>query len=88
MKKLASLTLALAVAAEPAFAQVAGGGGGAFQSVYQWFMTNVWAGVALFGVVAIGVMVLAGRFAWMIIAALVAGGLIIKYAPDIAALIT
>ncbi len=85
-----ALVLALAAAAvlglsaDPAFAQSAGGGGGAFTSIYDWFMTNVWAGVVLLGVVAVGVMFWLGRAAIYVIALGAMGGLIVKFAPDIA----
>ena len=44
--------------------------------------------MALLAVVAIGCMILFGRFAWYVIAGVIGGGLVIKYAADIAALIT
>lgn len=82
---LAAAALALA-ATDPAMAQVAGGGGGsAFTSVYQWFMSNVWAGIVLLGIVATGVMFWFGKAAVYVIAIGALGGLIVKFAPDIQA---
>lgn len=92
-KRKAGLALAVAalalVAAEPALAQAAaGGGGGAFTSVYNWFMTNVWAGIVLLGVVCVGLMFWFGKIAVFIIAMAAAGGLVVKFAPDIQAFFT
>ena len=85
---LAAAALALA-AADPAMAQVAGGGGGgAFTSVYQWFMSNIWAGIVLLGIVCVGVMYWLGKAAVFVIATGAIGGLIVKFAPDIAAFFT
>ena len=80
---LAAATLAL-VAAEPAMAQVVGGGGGgAFTSVYSWFMSNIWAGIVLLGIVCVGFMFWFGKAAVWIIGLGAIGGLIVKFAPDI-----
>lgn len=74
------------LASEPAMAQVAGGGGsGALTSVYTWFMTNVWAGLTLLGVVCVGLLFWLGRAAIYVIAMGAVGGLVVKFAPDIAA---
>ena len=79
----AVLTLA---AAGPALAATAGGGGGgALSSVYNWFMSNVWAGLTLLGVICVGLLFWLGRAAVFIIAMGAIGGLIVKFAPDIAA---
>lgn len=96
-KRKASLAVAVAVAAlalvavEPALAQPAAGpstAGGAFTSVYNWFMTNVWAGMVLLGVVCVGLMFWFGKIAVFIIAMAAAGGLVVKFAPDIQAFFT
>lgn len=82
---LAVAALSLVVAA-PAMAQAAAGGaGGAFTNVYNWFMTNVWAGLTLMGVVCVGLMFWLGRAAIFVIAMAAIGGLIVKFAPDISA---
>ncbi len=82
---LAAAALALA-ATDPAMAQVAGGGGGgAFTSVYGWFMSNIWAGIVLLGIVCVGFMFWLGKAAVYVIALGAIGGLIVKFAPDIQA---
>ena len=80
-----ALAAALAlVAAEPAMAQVAaGGGGGAASAVYGWFMSTVWAGIVLIGVVCVGVMFWFGKAAVWVIGIAAIGGLVVKFAPDI-----
>ena len=92
-KRSATLALAAAVlaiaAADPAMAQVAGGGGGgAFTAVYQWFMANIWLGLVMLGIVCVGVMFWLGKAAVYVIALGAMGGLIVKFAPDIAAFFT
>lgn len=89
-KRKVGLALAVAalalVAAEPALAQAAGGGGsGAFTSIYNWFLTNVWAGIVLLGIVCVGLMFWLGKAAVYLIAMGAIGGLIVKFAPDIQA---
>lgn len=83
---LAAATVALLASPHAAHAQAAvGGGGGGFNQVYNWFMTNVWAGIVLLGVVVVGLMFWLGRAAVYVIALGAVGGLIVKFAPDIAA---
>ena len=83
---LAVAAALLLVAPDAAQAQPAVGGGGAgFGQVYQWFMANVWAGIVLLGVVVVGLMFWLGRAAVYVIALGALGGLIVKFAPDIAA---
>lgn len=87
--KTAALVAAVAVlalaAADPASAATASGGNGALTSVYNWFISNVWAGLTLLGVVCVGLMFWLGRAAVYVIALGAVGGLIVKFAPDIAA---
>ena len=73
------------LSSEPAMAQAAVGGAGGFNQAYQWFMSNVWAGIVLMGVVCVGLMFWLGRAAIYVIALGAIGGLIVKFAPDIAA---
>lgn len=81
-------TAAILFGSEPALAQAATGGAGGFSQAYQWFMTNVWAGIVLLGVVIVGLMFWLGRAAIYVIALGAIGGLIVKFAPDIAAFFT
>ena len=76
---------AILLTSEPAMAQAAVGGSGGFNQAYQWFMSNVWAGIVLMGVVCVGLMFWLGRAAIYVIAIGAIGGLIVKFAPDIAA---
>ena len=89
-KRGAAVALAafILAATDPAMAQVATGGGGAASQVYGWFMSNVWAGIVLIGVVCVGVMFWLGKAAVYVIALGAVGGLIVKFAPDIAAFFT
>lgn len=93
-KRKVGLALAVAalalVAAEPALAQAAGPStaGGAFTSIYNWFITNVWAGIVLLGIVCVGLLFWFGKAAVYIIAMGAIGGLIVKFAPDIQAFFT
>lgn len=76
---------AILLSSEPAMAQAAVGGSGGVSQAYQWFMSNVWAGIVLMGVVCVGLMFWLGRAAIYVIALGAIGGLIVKFAPDIAA---
>ena len=73
---------AILLGSQPAFAQIAGGGGSA-EALYAWFMQNIWAGILLVGIVALGAMWWFGRIGIYLVGGGIAAAAIVKFAPDI-----
>lgn len=67
------------IAADPAFAQIAGGGGntGLMSQIINWFVTNIVEGLIAAGVLLVGCMLLFGRHSLAGIAVMVIGALVI-----------
>ncbi|MBB5696060.1 TrbC/VirB2 family protein [Muricoccus pecuniae] len=69
--------LALTVAAEPAFAQIGGGGGsGQLTQLIQWVITNIVRVAISAGVIGVAIALLMFRFSFATVAMVAVGGLI------------
>jgi hypothetical protein len=64
-----------------------GAGGGAGDALYAWFMQNPWPSIVLIAIVALGAMWLLGRASIYVVALGLAAAMIVKFAPDIRALL-
>ena len=81
----ANALVGVLLATEPAFAQIAGGGGqGLLSQVIQWFVTNIVNGLIAAAVLFVGGLLIFGRHTLAGIAVVVIGALVIANYQTIA----
>jgi type IV secretory pathway VirB2 component (pilin) len=79
--------LALTLAASQASAQIAGGGAGWLQGLWQTFLQNIAPGLGIAAIAVVGILAMGARLGLIIVCGIVIGIYIVNHADQIYGLI-